>query len=273
LAITAAVVVTTPQQLAIVDVHKGIRMFEHVRVPVVSVVENMSYFRCNNCDVRHDVFGPGHADDVARRYGHVECIVDDANDDVNVEDDDDVVAIRSGTFHRLPLLPAIASHADSGRPLTMLTDVDKDDVAGHLDNDDIGNGEAAAIADARQVYKRIALSLVDEVDSILTSTSATSTSTPLVTHSVADGGVHMIDIDVVDSNNSSEHRRHRIPARNVRVACQCAACADVEQNEQSIPQDVHPLSVRTQGNYAVHVMWSDGHSSSLYTYRQLLQML
>ncbi len=52
-----AIIVTTAQALSLVDVAKGILMFEKVNVPVLGVVHNMSYFECDNCGKRHHIFG------------------------------------------------------------------------------------------------------------------------------------------------------------------------------------------------------------------------
>jgi len=56
-----AVVVTTPQDLALIDVKKAVRMFEKVGVPILGVVENMSYFLCPHCSGRSEIFGHGGA--------------------------------------------------------------------------------------------------------------------------------------------------------------------------------------------------------------------
>lgn len=61
LPLTGAVVVGTPQDLALLDVIKAIAMFRKVNIDVVGMVENMSHFICPNCHTRHDIFGSGGA--------------------------------------------------------------------------------------------------------------------------------------------------------------------------------------------------------------------
>jgi ATP-binding protein involved in chromosome partitioning len=56
-ALDGAIIVTTPHSLSMVDVARGILMFEKVDVPVLGIVENMSYFTCDQCDKKHHIFG------------------------------------------------------------------------------------------------------------------------------------------------------------------------------------------------------------------------
>jgi ATP-binding protein involved in chromosome partitioning len=67
--VAGAIVVTTPQDLALIDVKKAVRMFEQVGVPVLGVVENMSYFLCPHCGGRSEIFGHGGAVETCRRMG------------------------------------------------------------------------------------------------------------------------------------------------------------------------------------------------------------
>jgi ATP-binding protein involved in chromosome partitioning len=59
--VTGAVIVTTPSTVAIEDSVKAIRMFDKLSVPVLGVIENMSYFICDNCQARHEIFSSGDA--------------------------------------------------------------------------------------------------------------------------------------------------------------------------------------------------------------------
>ena len=60
-ALSGAVIVSTPQDLALIDARKGLNMFRKVHVPVLGIVENMSHFICPDCGGRHEVFGHGGA--------------------------------------------------------------------------------------------------------------------------------------------------------------------------------------------------------------------
>jgi ATP-binding protein involved in chromosome partitioning len=64
-----AIIVSTPQDLALIDARRGVAMFRKVNVPVLGVVENMSYFLCPSCGTRSDIFGHGGARHEAARLG------------------------------------------------------------------------------------------------------------------------------------------------------------------------------------------------------------
>jgi ATP-binding protein involved in chromosome partitioning len=64
-----SVIVSTPQDLALIDARRGIAMFRRVNVPVLGIVENMSYFLCPHCGERSDIFGHGGARAEAERLG------------------------------------------------------------------------------------------------------------------------------------------------------------------------------------------------------------
>lgn len=68
-ALTGAVIVSTPQDIALIDARRGVKMFERVHVPVLGLVENMSYYCCPNCGHRAELFGHGGARAEAVRQG------------------------------------------------------------------------------------------------------------------------------------------------------------------------------------------------------------
>lgn len=67
--LTGAVIVSTPQDIALIDARKGLNMFRRVEVPVFGIVENMSYFLCPHCGERSDIFGHGGARTTAAELG------------------------------------------------------------------------------------------------------------------------------------------------------------------------------------------------------------
>jgi ATP-binding protein involved in chromosome partitioning len=89
--VTGAVVVTTPQDIALLDAKKGLKMFEKVGVPILGIVENMAVHVCSKCGHAEHIFGEGGAERMSREYG--------------------VTVLGS-----LPLDIRIREQADSGRP-------------------------------------------------------------------------------------------------------------------------------------------------------------
>jgi ATP-binding protein involved in chromosome partitioning len=67
--LSGAIIVSTPQDLALIDARKGLNMFRKVNVPVLGIVENMSYFECPRCGERSDIFGHGGARLEAEKLG------------------------------------------------------------------------------------------------------------------------------------------------------------------------------------------------------------
>lgn len=67
--LSGAIIVSTPQDLALIDARKGLNMFVKVNVPVLGIIENMSYFICDQCSKRHEIFGHGGAHAEADKLG------------------------------------------------------------------------------------------------------------------------------------------------------------------------------------------------------------
>ena len=96
--VTGAVIVTTPQDIALLDARKGLKMFEKVGIPIIGIVENMSTHTCSNCGHTEAVFGHGGGEKMCKDFG-----VD--------------------FLGALPLTMSIREQADSGRP-TVVADPD-----------------------------------------------------------------------------------------------------------------------------------------------------
>ena len=67
--LSGSIIISTPQDVALTDARKGINMFKKVNVPILGIIENMSYFECNNCKKKHAIFGNGGAQVEAERLG------------------------------------------------------------------------------------------------------------------------------------------------------------------------------------------------------------
>jgi ATP-binding protein involved in chromosome partitioning len=67
--LTGAVIVTTPQDVSLVDVRRGVRMFQKVNVPILGIIENMSYFVCSHCGQREEIFSYGGGRKTAEKFG------------------------------------------------------------------------------------------------------------------------------------------------------------------------------------------------------------
>jgi ATP-binding protein involved in chromosome partitioning len=66
--VTGAVIVTTPQDIALIDARKGLKMFEKVGIPIIGIVENMSTHICSNCGHEEHIFGAGGAEKMCKDY-------------------------------------------------------------------------------------------------------------------------------------------------------------------------------------------------------------
>jgi ATP-binding protein involved in chromosome partitioning len=91
-ALDGGVIVTTPQEIALLDVRRGVTMFHDVSTPVLGVIENMSYHLCRKCGRRHEIFSRGGGVRMAREMGLV-------------------------FLGELPLVPELREGGDRGRPL------------------------------------------------------------------------------------------------------------------------------------------------------------
>jgi ATP-binding protein involved in chromosome partitioning len=94
LPVAGAIVVTTPQDVALADAKKGISMFNQVNIPLLGLVENMSYYQCSRCGHIDDIFGSNGGVELAQRY-------------------------QVPVLGQLPLLTAIREHSDNGRPIAL----------------------------------------------------------------------------------------------------------------------------------------------------------
>lgn len=89
LPVDGIVIVTTPQELVSMIVSKAVKMANAMNIPVLGIVENMSYFKCSDCGKNHNIFGESHIEELAKQYD-IEHIV------------------------KLPIEPEVAANCDNG---------------------------------------------------------------------------------------------------------------------------------------------------------------
>ena len=133
--VSGAVIVTTPQDIALLDARKGLKMFEKVQVPVLGVVENMSIHICSNCGHEEHIFGSGGGQKMCDEYG-------------------------ADFLGSLPLNMQIRSDADDGKP-TVVADPD-----GRIASDfrDIARRVAAKLSRQAKDYSQAFPSIVIKND-------------------------------------------------------------------------------------------------------------
>ena len=90
--LSGAIIVSTPQDVALIDARKGINMFNRVEIPILGIVENMSYFICTNCDERHEIFSNGGAKKEAEKF-------------------------QTNFLGEIPIDKNLRIHSDEGRPV------------------------------------------------------------------------------------------------------------------------------------------------------------
>ena len=201
--LNGAVVVTTPQPLALADVGKGILMFDKVSVPVLGVVENMAYFEAGG--ERHAVFGSDGGRRLQERFG-VEVLGQLPLDPQRY----------GGTFGGAQELPEVARAADR-----MVRALGKASVA---------QENVSVEHDAERITLRW------------------------------EGGKSV-----------------SVANRELRASCRCAHCVNEFSGERTadpaaIPADVQAREIRSVGNYALAITWSDGHSTGLFPYPVIEQL-
>jgi ATP-binding protein involved in chromosome partitioning len=213
--LSGAIIVSTPQDLALIDARKGLNMFRKVDVPVLGIVENMSYFLCPKCGERSDIFGHDGARHEAEKLG---------------------ITFLGG----VPLHMDIRSTSDEGRPI----------VASHPDSPEA------------QVYRDIAARAWDELQQ------------------GADARLKPPKLDI--SADKSElgvafegARPFTLSAEMLRVM---SPSAEVQGHspEQRVTvarkKSVKIKELRPVGNYAVRIVFDDGHDTGLYAWSYLQQL-
>lgn len=265
--ITAAVIVTTPQELSFVDVERGVEMFDTVNVPCVAVVENMAYFekeKSDNVGVDYSTLRDKFLEVLEQKEGITNDVAADvASSLVDVvqkslkssgeeEEKEQIRIFGPGHKRRLseqwgiehtfsvPLVGTIAKNGDSGTPFIL-------------------ENPSSPQADT---YRELAKVVARETSKVLFGKATRPNLNYLAE-------AHMIQVEGDEQGTLS-------PAE-LRRECRCAACVEELTgkqilNPESVSDSIRPINLSPTGNYAVSVDWSDGHRS-LYPYRQIRSLL
>mmetsp|Transcript_12949 Transcript_12949/g.24334 ORF Transcript_12949/g.24334 Transcript_12949/m.24334 type:complete len:573 (+) Transcript_12949:182-1900(+) len=265
--ITAAVIVTTPQELSFVDVERGIEMFDTVNVPCISVVENMAYLEIDEEPTFDDQLMEKSISLALKEKGIDDETLGESLVDVvratlkQSREKEELQKLRIfGKGHKnrlsslwgiehtfsIPLLDKIAKNGDSGTPFVL----------------EYPESEQAAM------YLKLAGTVAREVVKVQ---YANDQSQRTVAYN---SERNLLEISF---GNANENDTGTLLPADLRRDCKCAACVEELSGRQilkpeDVPDSVQPRSMSPTGNYALSVDWSDGHRS-LYPYKQIRALL
>ena len=256
LPLTAALIVTTPQRLAYVDVVRGVEMFRRVRVPVVGVVENMSEVVCGGCGGRHRVFGEGHMKEMK---AEVERGGGGWGGGGGLGGVGRSEGAGGGVLeYRIPLVAEVSEWSDRGDPFVLRTE----------------GGEGAA--EVRAVYERMAREVHERVEGVGSGRREVKVRWEEAKQEGQEGMVVMEQGEGGGGGGGGGGSVGYVEGWVLRGECRCAGCVDEVTGKRKevgrVRKGVRVVGMQERGNYAVAVAWSDGHASSLYTHEHIAQL-
>ncbi len=210
--LSGAVIVSTPQDLALIDARKGLAMFRKTDIPVLGIIENMSYFLCPSCGERSDIFGHGGAAEEARKLG-------------------------IPFLGEVPLHMSIRARSDEGRPIVA----------------------AEPESQHAQIFRDLAAKTWDELS------GAAGQRVPPPALKVKPGA-DALDVSFQDGAHyelSAEMLRVMSPSAEVQGHSPEQRVTVGKKRNVKI-KDLVPV-----GNYAVKIVFDDGHDTGLYTWSYL----
>ena len=296
--ITAAVIVTTPQELSFVDVERGVEMFDTVNVPCVAVVENMAYLEREKNEEEKEVridekllreqfklilekegiamaAENGEDDDNSLVNDLVKIVQDNVQSNSNNSNNDQERVEKEeirifGPGHKQRLSKQYGIEHTYSIPL--LGQIAKNGDSGTpyiLDNPDTPQAE---------IYYQLAKSVVSEVAKTKFGTGRGGRPNIMYNSEmhVIEVNDHGQKVEGDDSEEVSSSLSTLSPAE-LRRECKCAACVEELSGKQildpqSVSESIKPIGMSPTGNYALSVDWSDGHRS-LYPYRQIRSLI
>ena len=210
--LSGAIIVSTPQDLALIDARKGLNMFRKVDVPVLGIIENMSFFICSKCGERHEIFGHGGARHEAETLG---------------------VPFLGG----VPLHMDIRVRSDAGQPITA--------------------------TDPQSVHAQIYRELAAKAWAELEASQGKRIKPPemVIENGGTDLGVTFED--AAGFTLSAEMLRVMSPSAEVQGHSEAQRVTVGKKKNVKI-RELQPV-----GNYAVRIVFDDGHSTGLFTWSYL----
>jgi ATP-binding protein involved in chromosome partitioning len=213
--LSGAIIVSTPQDLALIDARKGLAMFQKVDVPVLGIIENMSYFLCPKCNERSDIFGHGGAHEEADRLG-------------------------IPFLGEIPLHMDIRANSDSGQPIV--------------------------VSQPDSLHAQIFRDIAERAWSEINAARGARPKPPALDVLPDSAGLRV---------TFEKHAPIELSAEMLRVM---SPSAEVQGHspEQRVTvgrkRNVKIRELRPVGNYAVKIVFDDGHDTGLYTWPYLHQL-
>ena len=309
--ITAAVIVTTPQELSYTDVVRGINMFDAVNVPCVAVVENMAYYEIDkpsntltsNTETNEAVIDKNQLKvSIIDKLKNIDGLKDE-NDGGNMNGDAAKKTIRDGSkidvlanelvdlvIQQLSPSPTSTSEQQGSTtervPIFGLGHTKRLSEQFGIENiyqlpllsNIAANGDSGTPyvleypnALPSRIYKQLATSVVQEVAKIQYNNNVGTSQRPNIVYNKEENTI------VIENNANNENECDTISPANLRRSCRCASCVEEMTGRQilqpsSISETIYPRKMYPTGNYALSVDWSDGHRS-LYPYKQIKSLL
>lgn len=213
--LAGAIIVSTPQDLALIDARKGLNMFRKVDVPVLGIIENMSYFICPSCGTRSEIFGHGGASDEADKLG---------------------LPFLGG----VPLHMDIRARSDAGQPIVA---VEPD-------------------SEHAKIYRELAERTWEQVQ-----LASSARATPPVLTLSNDKSQLIVTFD--------DGQSYPLSAEMLRVMSPSAEVQGHSPDQRVTlggKRDVKISELKPVGNYAVRIVFGDGHNTGLYAWEYLRKL-
>lgn len=239
--LTGAVMVTTPQQIAVLDVRKAIHMFEQLQVPVLGIVENMSYYNIPGTQDRVALFGEGGGEALASECG---------------------VPLLA----KVPLDPVYGKAADLGQPLRPNTDLPVGKAFSDLTTSLLLQLKTAKqqLASFNRKWESMPGKKAEESFAAPSQDPAAITAT-----GVEQEDAYHLRIHWADGQSSC------VRLATIQRSCSCASCVDENtgvRREISVDPNVQARSYETVGRYGLRFDFTSGCQTGIYSCRSLRQL-